>query len=141
MEFEFDRNKSLQELEQSDWGEPTFDSYLVTTVHRLRRKPLAEFTVEDLRIMIGQRFSLRFLLPLAFERLEENPMVDGDMYNGDLLSAVLHIDESYWQNDAAGFQRLRSIVGRVVAMMPELDDIDRETVEQLLARARRLTIL
>jgi hypothetical protein len=33
-------DKSLQELERADWGEPTYDSYLVTTVHRLRRVPL-----------------------------------------------------------------------------------------------------
>ena len=50
----FDRTKSLQELERHDLGEPPYGSYLVTTVHRLRRKPLADFTVEDLRIMIGQ---------------------------------------------------------------------------------------
>ena len=46
-------NKSLQELEAKDWGEQAYDSYLVTTIHRLRRVPLREFSVEDLRIMIG----------------------------------------------------------------------------------------
>jgi hypothetical protein len=36
----FDRNKSLQQLEGEDWGEPTYDSHLVTGCHRLHRVPL-----------------------------------------------------------------------------------------------------
>ena len=65
MKGSFDRQKSLQELEQDNWGEPPYNSYLVTTIHRLRRKPLAEFATEDLRIMIGQRIGLPFLIPLV----------------------------------------------------------------------------
>src|SRR6516165_7980740 len=84
----YDRQKSLQELEQDNWGEPPYSSYLVTTIHRLRRKPLAEFTTEDLRIMIGQRISLTFLIPLALERLEDQPLAGGDFYPGDLLHAM-----------------------------------------------------
>ena len=68
------RSKTLQELENSDWGAPNYDSYLVSSVHRLRRKPLVEFTIEDLRILIGQNVGLPYLLPLALERLEENPL-------------------------------------------------------------------
>ena len=57
--------KTLDELEGVAWGEPTFDSYLVTTCHRLRTKPVDEFSVEDLRIMIGQQIGLPHLVPLA----------------------------------------------------------------------------
>jgi hypothetical protein len=66
-----DRSKSLQELEGKDWGEPEFQSHLVRTIHRLRRKPLDQFTTEDLRIMIEQGIGLEF-----------------DFYAGDLLAAV-----------------------------------------------------
>jgi CDI immunity proteins len=72
-----DRRKCLQDLEQDDWGEPTYDSYLVTTVHRLRRKPLGEFTVEDLRIMIGHGIGLPFLIPMAVKHLEDEPLAAG----------------------------------------------------------------
>ncbi len=65
VEFSLDRmltpselDKSLQELEQSDWREQTYDSHLVTTVNRLWRVPLRQFSVEDLRIMIGQSIGL-----------------------------------------------------------------------------------
>ena len=68
VEFSLDRmltpselDKSLQELEQSDWGEPTYDSHLNTTVHRLRRVASREYSVEDLRIMIGQSIGLAYV--------------------------------------------------------------------------------
>lgn len=81
-----ERDQSLQELEGEDWGEPTFPSYLVRTCHALRRKPLREFMVEDLRIMIGQNIGLDYLIPLALEHLQQNPLVAGDFFPGDLLA-------------------------------------------------------
>ena len=65
MKTDFDRRKSLQQLEKQDWVDPGFDSQLVRTCHRLWRIPLAEFTAGDLRIMIGQGIGLPFLVPLA----------------------------------------------------------------------------
>lgn len=134
----FDRRKCLQELEQADWGEPTCDSHLVTTVHRLRHQPLAEFSVEDLRIMIGQGISLPFLIPLAVEHLEEEPLAAGDLYPGDLLRAVLQVGEPFWAGHADSCQRVRKIVGRVKDMLKALDETDRRTVLEVLAEAPRL---
>ncbi len=131
----FDRRKSLQELDHDDWGEPTYHSHLVTTCHRLRQKPLAEFTVEDLRIMIGQRIGLPFLVPLAVERLEEEPLAAGDFYPGDLLQAVLRAGETFWVDHPDSLQRVRKIVGRVKDLLPSLDEIDRPTVIEVLAEA------
>jgi hypothetical protein len=133
----FDRRKSLQELEEDDWGEPTYDSYLVTTVHRLRRKPLAEFTVEDLRIVIGQGVGLAFLIPLAVELLENEPLAAGDFYAGDLLRAVLRAGEAFWTNHPDSFQHVRKIVSRVKDLLRSLDEIDRSTILEVLAEAPR----
>ncbi len=60
-----DHERRLQELEASDWGEPEYGSHLVTTCHRLRRTPVRDFTVGELRIMIGQGIGLPWLVPLA----------------------------------------------------------------------------
>jgi hypothetical protein len=132
MVIPFDRGKSLQQLENADWGEPTYDSHLVRTVHRLRRKPLNEFTVEDLRIVILQEIGLPFLIPLAVEQLERNPLVDGDYYEGDLLNAVLHIGEPFWTNHPDLFRRTCDVVMRVKNMIPTLDDLDRTKFQRLL---------
>ena len=133
----FDRSKSLQELEQHDWGEPTYQSSLVTTCHRLRRKPLNQFTVEDLRIMIGQQISLPILVPLAVERLESEPLAEGDYYPGDLLAVVLKVDETFWTSHSDAFQRVRRVVGRVRDSLSSLDEITSPTVQKLLEDAPR----
>ena len=92
------RTKTLQELEGQDWGDGSyFPSHLVLTTHALRRKPLQDFTIEDLRIMIGQNFSLEYLVPLAIKRLQHNPLAAGDFYEGDLLASVLRVESSFWQ--------------------------------------------
>lgn len=79
---------SLEQLEKDVWPEPDYNSHLVTTCHKLRKKRLSDFSVEDLRIMIGQGIGLKFLLPKAVDILEENPFAEGDFYAGDLLLAV-----------------------------------------------------
>jgi CDI immunity proteins len=80
---------TLDQLEGVVWGEPTSNSYLVTTCHRLRTKPVDEFTVEDLRIMIGQKIGLSHLVPLAVAAVERDPLAEGDYYPGDLLANLI----------------------------------------------------
>jgi hypothetical protein len=121
-------------LEQQDRGEPPYDSYLVQTVHRLHRKPLNEFTIEDLRIMIGQGVGLPYLIPMAVERLEADPLAAGDFYPGALLSAVLRTDVIFWQNHPDSHQRARRILARVRDALLSLDEVDRGTIEEMLQR-------
>jgi len=100
MKFENNwKQKNLENLENSFWGEPKFHSNLVITCHKLRKKPLNEFTTGDLRIMISQNFSLDYLIPLALEKLEENILIEGDCYEGDLLLIVLGSDKNFWKEN------------------------------------------
>jgi CDI immunity proteins len=92
----FDISRTLQDLEDKDRDEPPFPSYLVTTCHRLRRKPIREFSVEDLRIMIGQEIGLEYLVPVALERLAEDPFIHGDFFPGDLLRNVVSLPAGFW---------------------------------------------
>src|SRR5229473_1186148 len=111
-----EKRKSLQELEGQDWGEGDYPSYLVRTCHALRRKPLRDFTVEDLRIMIGQNFSLNYLIPLAIEQLRRDPLVAGDYYPGDLLGAVLKVESGFWQVQPHLRQAVQEIVDQVTPL-------------------------
>lgn len=92
------RNKWLQDLEKEDFGDP-MSKYtgLINRVLQLRRLPLNTFTVGDLRLMIGQKVGLKYLVPLALEVLREDILVEGDYYKGDLLVAVSSLDEIYWK--------------------------------------------
>ena len=91
-----DLNKTLEQLEKDVWADPGYDSYLVMTVYRLRKKPLKDFTIEDLRITIGQNMSLEYLIPIALKELKKNILAEGHFNPGDLLSNVLTADINYW---------------------------------------------
>ena len=104
------RQKSLDKLEKRNWGEPDFESHLVTTCYKLRLKPLDEFSIEDLRIMIGQNIGLKFLIPLALEELDKNILAEGDFYEGDLLQAVLNSEAEFWQTNKTLFKQLMLLV-------------------------------
>lgn len=106
----YDLNKTLEELEGETWGESQFDSNLVTRCHELRRKPLKDFSVEDLRTMIGQGFSLHYLVPIALTFLADNPFVGGDFYNGDLMVCVLNIEQNFWDINPKLYFELDSII-------------------------------
>ncbi len=120
-----DRTKTLDELEGAARGEPADDSYLVATCRRLRGKPVGQFSVEDLRIMIGQGIGLRHLVPLALEALEREPLAQGDYYPGDLLGSVLGVAGEFWAREWEWRDRLRAVLAGLARVPEEI----RETVE------------
>jgi hypothetical protein len=111
MKFENNwRQKTLENLEKNNWGGPGYESHLVITCHKLRRKPLDEFSVEDLRIMIGQNIGLNFLIPIAIEELKKNILAEGNYYEGDLLQAVLNSETEFWQTNKELIDELSLLV-------------------------------
>lgn len=105
--------KTLEEIEGENWREPNYPSHLVTTCHRLRRVPIGQLNVEDLRILLGQSVGVKYLVPLALEILNTNPLAEGDFYPGDLLSSVLRLDSQIWRQHPDWASRLESIVSAI----------------------------
>jgi hypothetical protein len=90
---------TIEQIENDYWGsEPSYDSYLVTTIYKLRQKPLEDFTTEDLRICIGQNQSLPILIPMALQVLQQDILAEGHHYPADLLQAILTSQPSFWQS-------------------------------------------
>ncbi|WRZ90011.1 contact-dependent growth inhibition system immunity protein [Streptomyces sp. NBC_01007] len=115
------RGRSLKELERAYWPAPSAeDTRLVATAHALRRRPIGDLSVEDMRLLIGQDIGLPYLLPLALEVLREHPMAEGDMYEGDLLSAVLTRSPSVWAEFPELVPELRVIVSKLTGLPPDL---------------------
>jgi len=106
---ELNMHLSLEETENDYWGEPTFLSGLVIGCHKLRTLSLSQLTVEHLRMAIGQRMSLPYLIPLAVEKLTINPLAEGHCYEGDLLQNVLKVDNEYFEWDKNSASCLVSI--------------------------------
>jgi hypothetical protein len=124
---------TIEQLERSDWGVPPADSsFLVRRCFELRRKPLAQFTVEDLRIMLGQQLAVSILLPLAADVLATDPLIEGAFYPGDLLCAVLRLPASAWSALPGTRQRLASAVADLDLAEAGLPKAARDAVESFL---------
>jgi len=123
-----DLTRTLEELEGESWDEPNFASSLIRQVHRLRKKPLCEWNNEELRLLIGQQMNLDLLLPLALERLIQNPFTSGDLYIGDLFCSVLKVDQEYWEDH----RELTNELNEVIRIYEEVT----KTLEEQISKYR-----
>ncbi len=105
------RYKTIENLEKQNFGVPNdAPTNLVKKCLQLCKIPLNQFTVEDLRLMIGQDFSLRYLIPLAIEHLKTDIFVEGDYFPGDLLKNVLSVDAKFWANNKDLWNELNEMI-------------------------------
>jgi hypothetical protein len=102
--------KSLQNLEKRQSITIGYSSHLIKRCTELLIQPLNEYTVEDMRIMIGQQIGLDYLIPLALEQLNINILLEGDYYPGDLLVAVLKADKVFWNKNGALLIELTGLI-------------------------------
>jgi hypothetical protein len=112
--------KTLENLERKKWAaEPTHDSHLVTRVTALRKIPLSEFSIEDMRIMIGQEFGLNYLVPLAIEALSIELFAEGDFYKGDLLQNLLRVNAGFWKENRDYWTTLNDLISTNISSIEE----------------------
>jgi len=116
----FDKAKSLEELESEKMEKPDFQSSLILSVYRLWSTPLNLYSTEDLRLMIGQNISLKYLLPIAIDKLTENPFVEGDFHYGDLLWSVLNVESTFWELHPQMYQEVLETVSGLSTILEEI---------------------
>ena len=107
---------------------------MVRRCHALRSKPIDEFTVEDLRLMIQQQIGLRYLVPIALQHLRKDPLAEGDFYPGDLLAAILRVAGDFWQQKPDLNRELRNVI--VALTHDSTIDVD-PAVQELIAEFTR----
>jgi hypothetical protein len=108
-------DSTIEELEGGRWGEADYPSHLVGECHRLRKVQLRLFTIENLRLMLGQNIGSRYLVPIALDHLEVEPFVEGDFYPGDLLCSVLSLPRSFWVDHPGLKDRAGAVAARAIA--------------------------
>ena len=132
--------QTLDAVDPPPWGPaPPDATSVIKRCHELRSKPLRDFTVEDLRIMIGQQLSLPQLVPLALERLQPDPLAEADCYPGDLLASVLRIDAAFWQQFPDPDVSLRHLIEGLAErseLEPGLRDVIETFIREHSARRR-----
>lgn len=90
-------DKSLQQVQGDRRPAPGADATrLVRAVAAARRIPLSELTTEQLRLLLGQREGLAWVVPAAVAALRSDPLAEGDCYPGDVLAGLLGLPAEYW---------------------------------------------
>ena len=143
------REKSIDELEGASL-QPPFASGMIARIAEARRRPIGDLSLGDLRLLVSQGVALAYVLPIALEHLEQRPLVNGELYVGDLLSAALHAADTYAVTPQHR-ERLREITVRALTRLSQVrptdwnapapfdpdepDEVDRESLEARLAEA------
>ena len=132
---------TLTELEGLDWGEPDYPSHLVVTCHEMRHKPIRELTDGEIRMAIGQQFSLPTLVPLALERLEPNPLLEADFDEGDLWKVVLLAKPDFWTEHVDLWQQANRMSQRAWVETAAMDESWQQTIAPDLKEAYDIFLL
>ncbi|MBI5373713.1 MAG: hypothetical protein HZA79_16935 [Sphingobacteriales bacterium] len=110
---EINENKTIEELENHIWQEPSeFPTRLVKNIFKLRKKPIAELDGNDVRLLITQDVGIEFIIGRALALLSENILYEALYYPGDLLHAVLKIPGIYWKKNNPTLRRILHIMKR-----------------------------
>lgn len=120
------RYKSIENLEKDYWGDvPQDQTGIIQRVYRLRKLPLDEFTIDDIRFLIIQHTGFPYILVLAIEFLKDNLYAEGNYYEGDLLSAVIAIKPDYWMPYQELWTEINHLINpklnELLAFRPRLD--------------------
>ena len=133
--------RTLDTIDPPAWGPALPDATcLVKRCHELRTKPLRDFTVEDLRIMIGQQVALGRMVALSLDRVQPDSPV-GDDFPGDLLASVLQVDAVFWERCPDLDVEVRRLAERLDERL-ELEPALRELIKTFIRghSARRIAL-
>ena len=124
-----DRSKSLQELEGVNWGDPAAaETPMIGRVLALRRKPIQELSNDEVRLSIGQKVGFPIILELALEPLDSNPLAEGNCYPGDMLAALVRLEDEDW----AGRSDLRARLVDVFTVAMKLNSEEADDFRAVL---------
>ncbi|GBF77382.1 hypothetical protein PA598K_05930 [Paenibacillus sp. 598K] len=116
------KGKTLEELDGEIWAKPEFQSALVKKIHQLRKKPITNFTNEDLRLCLSQQEGLEYLVPVALQKISNQPFHSGDLFVGDLLVSVLRIKGDFWDKNPHLYIELRQLIAGVKEVLKRIEE-------------------
>ena len=104
--MDFDRKKTLLQLKREKFRDLSWDFHPFPSGFYLRNVPLEKLSDSDMWVLIRQAIGLDYLVSMALERLETNPLIKARRTEGDLLSAVLCADALVWKRNPDYRQRV-----------------------------------
>jgi len=83
---------------------------------RMRDIPLSTFGIEDLCKSVRQNIYPEYVIPVAVEALEINPM-SGEMYDGELAMSFRTVSDSFWRENPGLAERVLRVLNNVVDLL------------------------
>ncbi|MBD5159567.1 MAG: hypothetical protein HDT23_04915 [Ruminococcus sp.] len=117
-------DKSIEELETD------FSSYVSETCRNARKKPITKLSYEEIRLMIGQKIGLKYLLPVAVSILEKNPLIEVTFFKGDLLIQLLRLDIIDWKDNKTDLHKFRKIILDNYSLIESCEEIPIKMTEK-----------
>ena len=109
-DIQIDTNKSIELIENTVWPEPIYDSYVIKKSYEYRKLPINLLTVEACRLLIEQEIGINYILPTTIDMLKNDILISGDLYDGDLLNAVVNIKRDYWECNKSLYNELKKLI-------------------------------
>ncbi len=95
--------------------------------------PLNQYTSDDIRFMILQELGLIYLIPLGLNVLKDNPLIESAYYEGDLLSAIIKVDKTYWVENKEECSKLKEILRTNITFINSRLDMNEKVDRELLS--------
>jgi hypothetical protein len=109
--------RSIEQLENDYWKSVDFPSSLIEKCFKYRKIPVSDLSVEQLRLLIGQKIGLPFIIPIAITELQKNILAEGDFYPGDLLTSLLRLAEENWNQNPKEKNKLIELLGQKLSIL------------------------
>jgi len=123
-------HRSIEQIENDFWKEVDFPSGLVEKCFAYRKIPIAELSVEQLRLLISQSIGLPYIISRAVCILQQNILSEGDYYQGDLLSVLLELKHEDWQQNLKEKAELKHLI------VHSLNEIEANENQSLMRKVR-----
>ena len=126
-------NKSIEELENVYWPDTNFNSYVVQTSRNARKKPISQLSYEEIRLLIGQKIGLQYLIPIALSIISIDPLIKVYFYEGDLLFQLLMLSDDDWKNNKEDLKYFKTIVNENLPLIESCDELSHDLIEKYLS--------
>lgn len=104
-------SKSIEQLENDYWKKPSeFPTNLVKKCFEYRKIKVSELTIAQIRLLISQKIGFEHIIPIALDKLEQNVLIEGELYEGDVLESVSKIPMKFWNKNSTEFLRFISLL-------------------------------
>lgn len=94
---------------------------------------MSELEANGLRILISQNVGLKYAIPIALEKLENNILEEAFFYPGDLLVSLLNTDSNFWMKDGRIKNRFISLLNgsenNIVEQFDNEDEVDQDILK------------